>query len=80
MEEIKKLRVLLPHWIEHNTGHESDCAKWSEIARRHGQEKVADYIDEAVQAMREVNRLLHKALDEAGGPSQDQGHHHHHHH
>jgi len=77
MKEMEKLRVLLPHWIEHNTGHENDCVTWSEIARREGQEKVADYIDEAVKAMREVNMLLKKALDEAGGPGEGPHHHHH---
>lgn len=79
MKESEKLRVLLPHWIEHNNGHESDCIKWAEIARKEGQESVADYIDAAVKTMKETNDLLAKALEEAGGAS-EHGHHHHHHH
>lgn len=79
MKEIEKLRVLLPHWIDHNSGHESECLKWSEIARNAGQEKVADYIDDAVKAMKEANSLLQKALDQAGGPSGEDHHQHHHH-
>lgn len=78
MKESEKLRVLLPHWMEHNNGHESECRKWAEIARKHGLDKVADHLDGAVKMMIEVNAHLQRALDEAGGPSAD--HHHHHHH
>ena len=78
MDNIEKLRVLLPHWIEHNSGHETECIKWAEVAREQGLEKVADHIDAAVKTMKEVNEKLTKALAEAGGPSGD--HHHHHHH
>lgn len=76
MSEVEKLQVLLPHWMEHNNGHEAECTKWSGIAREEGKEKVADYIDAAVKAMKEVNDLLGKALEEAGGAVD---HHHHHH-
>ncbi len=76
MSEVEKLRVLLPHWMEHNNGHEAECIKWSEIARQEGNESVADYLDAAVKAMSEVNALLNKALDKAGGATE---HHHHHH-
>lgn len=76
MSEAEKLRVLLPHWMEHNSGHEAECSKWSAIAREEGKEKVAEYIDAAVKAMKDVNDLLGKALQEAGGAAE---HHHHHH-
>ncbi len=79
MNELEKLRVLLPHWIEHNNGHGTECQKWSEIARLEGKGKVADYIDEAIKAMTQVNVLLEKALSEAGGADPDKGDHHHHH-
>lgn len=78
MKELEKLRVLLPHWIEHNNGHEAECTKWAEIARKEGKEDVAHYITDAVKTMQEVNGLLEKALDAAGGPPA--GHHHQHHH
>ncbi len=80
MNQIDKLRVLIPHWIEHNKGHATDCVKWSEISRVEGLEKVADYIDDAIEAMETVNTLLKKALTEAGGPSSEKHDHHHHHH
>ncbi len=83
MKEFEKLRVLLPHWIEHNNGHETECIRWAELARSEGWDKVAEYIEDAVTAMKEADRLLEKALLEAGGPSSSSGHSHphtHHHH
>jgi hypothetical protein len=77
MKDIEKLRTLLPHWVDHNSGHEAECLKWAEVARKEGLEKVADLMDEAIRCMRETNRFLEKALEEVGGTS---GHHHHHHH
>lgn len=81
MKSIEKLRVLLPHWIEHNLGHGEECRKWAAIAKEEGQEKVGKYIDEAVEAILKVNNLLSDALREAGGPAHgERGDHHHHHH
>jgi hypothetical protein len=82
MNQTEKLRVLLPHWIEHNLGHGEECRKWSAIAREEGQAKISGHIDEAIKAMIKVNELLEMALREAGGPVQGGGcaHHHNHHH
>jgi hypothetical protein len=80
MDQIEKLRVLIPHWIEHNKGHGTDCQKWAETARKEGEEKIADFIEEAIEAMEKVNVLLEKALEEAGGESSSKHEHHHHHH
>ena len=79
MKEMEKLRVLLPHWIEHNNGHEAECSKWIEIATENGQKEVADNIAEAVKTMQQVNSLLEKALQQAGGRLEDPHHHHHSH-
>lgn len=81
MKEAEKLRVLLPHWIDHNDGHEAEWLKWVETARTEGLTAVAEQMNGAVLKMREVNELLKKALEEAGGPAEEpHGHHHHHHH
>lgn len=80
MEQMEKLRVLLPHWIGHNRGHAEECGRWSASARQAGEEAVAEYIDAAIAAMNQANDLLDKALQAAGGTMQDDhGHHHHHH-
>lgn len=80
MEQMEKLRVLLPHWIEHNRGHAEECGKWSAFARNAGEESVADDIDSAIAALNQASELLNKALLAAGGKMADHGHHHHHHH
>ncbi len=82
MNQIEKLRVLLPHWMEHNLGHGEECRKWAAIAREEGRETIADHMDEAIKAMNKVNELLDMALHEAGGllPEDEGNHRHHHHH
>ena len=77
MKGLEKLRVLLPHWIDHNTGHEEEFLKWVEVAREEGQKEVADYIAAAVEKMQETSALLEKALEKSGGPAPDHQHHHH---
>ena len=83
MNELEKLQVLLPHWIEHNRGHAEECGKWADLA---GQEKGATEVESnlkaALAAMDVVSKHLEKALEAAGG-SEAQGEHchqHHHHH
>jgi len=80
MKQLDKLRVLLPHWIEHNRGHAAECGKWSVLAREAGEQVVADHIDKAIAAMNQASDLLEEALSAAGGKMPEHGHHHHHHH
>jgi hypothetical protein len=81
MEQIDKLRILLPHWIQHNRGHVEECGKWAVLARQAGETGVADHIENAIAAMNQAGEYLDKALLAAGGemPAAD-GHHHHHQH
>ena len=77
---VDKLRVLLPHWIEHNNSHKAEFVKWAASAREEGLGEVADLIDKAVAAMDETDGALSKALEKVGGPMGGGHHHHHHHH
>lgn len=77
METVQKLRIMLPHWIEHNHNHESEFKKWSEEVRSHGLGEVADLIDKAIAGMAETDAILNKILDKVGGPSGASHHHHH---
>jgi hypothetical protein len=77
MEQMEKLRVLLPHWIEHNRGHAEECGKWATFARDAGEETVAVYIESAISAMNQASELLDKALLAAGGKMSEHEHHHH---
>ncbi|MGD8584727.1 MAG: hypothetical protein PVH65_10100 [Chloroflexota bacterium] len=72
MNEQEKLRILIPHWIEHNEEHAGEFRRWSE----HAGEAVADVL-EAAAAMAQVNNSLAKALEKLGGPlGSDHNHHH----
>ncbi len=77
MEELEKLQVLLPHWIEHNKGHAAECLKWAEAA---GVGEVQKNLRAAFEAMEGVNSYLEKALTSAGGGIATEHAHHHHHH
>lgn len=81
MNELEKLRVLLPHWIEHNRGHAEECSKWAVLAAEEkNAEEVASNLQAAFSAMEEVSTRLEKALAAAGGTATESAHKHHHHH
>lgn len=77
MKELDKLRVLLPHWIEHNQSHIAEFAKWREVAAQDG--SIASVgLAEAVAAMSRAGEALSEVLAQLGGPLAAPGHHHHH--
>ncbi len=85
MNQLEKLQVLLPHWIEHNRGHAEECRKWTTTLAAESEEAeddVRSQLDAALLAMETVGDCLEKALLTAGGAKKDteSGHHHHHHH
>ena len=62
MDEIDKLRILIPHWIEHNEEHAQEFQKWSAVAAE-AEEDIAN----AADAMRRANVFLKSALEKLGG-------------
>ncbi|MBC8249655.1 MAG: hypothetical protein H8E90_08245 [Anaerolineales bacterium] len=40
-DDLAKLHILLPHWIEHNAAHAKSFREWAERARAFGLEAVA---------------------------------------
>lgn len=86
VSDIDKLRVLLPHWQEHNAAHADEYRTWAERARAAGEPHVAEHLATAVVKLESINRELMSALVHIGGaatageydltPSQ---HHHHDH-
>jgi hypothetical protein len=81
MKELDKLRVLLPHWIDHNHSHIAEFEKWRGVAASEGNPAQAG-LAEAVAAMTRAGEALSRVLAELGGPlaPPGQAHHHHHHH
>ncbi len=74
---IEKLRVLLPHWIEHNNNHIAEFRKWEGEAREVSGEEVAQLLDKAISDMEEAGKSLSEALEKVGGPLGSGGGHHH---
>ena len=76
---IKKLRVLLPHWIEHNNNHIAEFRKWENEARAESGKEVSLLLEKAISDMEEAGKSLSEALEKVGGPFESsEGHHHHH--
>jgi len=73
MNELEKLRILIPHWIEHNTEHSDEFREWAEKA---GEAKPN--LLEASRQMELVNLALHMALEKLGGALENEHIHHHH--
>ena len=82
MEVIEKLRIMLPHWIEHNRGHGEEFARWAEeIAGTDA--RLAETLNRAVNSLDHAQAALEQALAQAGGPAEpkeEAGHGHQHHH
>jgi len=66
-EDVDKLRILLPHWIEHNEGHSAGFRTWAHSAREAGLESVAAKIEAAAIQMEACNQVLSTALDDLKG-------------
>ncbi len=80
MTDLEKLRVMLPHWIEHNRGHGEEFAQWAERLAPDDAE-IAALLQNAVRSLQEAQTALEAALAKAGGPlpGPHHGHHDHHH-
>lgn len=66
-DDLAKLRILLPHWIEHNEEHTGSFRKWAGRAREMGLKEVARRIEEAMGQMEACNEVLaaaQRALEE----------------
>ena len=61
--DLEKLRVLLPHWIEHNAEHAGEFRTWAERGR-----EAEEQILEAARHLELANQALTKALEMLGGP------------
>ncbi len=78
-DTTKKLRVLLPHWIEHNNNHIAEFRKWESEARTESGQEVALLLAKAIGDMEKAGKSLSEALEKVGGPLEGGGGHHRHH-
>ncbi len=63
-DDLAKLHILLPHWIEHNEEHAASFREWAGRARELGLETVAEQIEVAVDRMTACGQALATALRE----------------
>lgn len=75
MNETEKLRILLPHWLEHNEEHAAEFREWAEQLRQSGHEDAAQSIMIAADRLEGANISLSEALEKLDGPLER--HHHH---
>lgn len=80
MTDLEKLRVVLPHWIEHNTGHGREFADWADTLQSAGEEEIAVLLRKAEDFLQQADAVLKQALVKAGGEMDSEGGHHHSHH
>ena len=78
MDDLLKLRMLLPHWIEHNQEHAAEFVRWAELATASGHGEATELIRAAAREMQQVNHSLQTALDKLGGPAPMETHGHEH--
>jgi hypothetical protein len=67
MNDLDKVRALLPHWIEHNAEHAAEFRDWAERVQAMGEEGVADEIALAAKQLGWVNEALLAAQERLGG-------------
>lgn len=79
MDNLEKLRVMLPHWLEHNTSHAQEFARWAHLVEG-GDREIAALLHRAAAALRDADAALREALHRSGGEQPGHAPHHHHHH
>jgi len=63
MNDLEKLRVLLPHWIEHNEEHAAEFREWATRAGEAEEDMVA-----ASQQLEFANDFLRAAIEKLEDP------------
>lgn len=76
---MEKLRILLPHWIEHNHNHGAEFKKWADMIKNTEKEQeIINLIAKAINTTKEMDDVLVKILQKLGGTAKGSCHHHDH--
>lgn len=62
-ETIKKLNVLLTHWLDHNREHAAEYDKWALQAKAEGFTEVSHALKEANDVIQKTNEKLLKTWE-----------------
>lgn len=60
-DDLRKLSILLDHWVGHNEDHGSEFEQWANKAKGMGKAEVAEAIMEAVSFVKKANESLQTA-------------------
>ncbi len=74
MEDVEKLRILIPHWIEHNAEHAAEFERWARAGC-----PGCEHILQAAHYMEAANQALYAALEALGRTAEGSAGHPHHH-
>ncbi len=61
MDDLGKLKHLVEHWVEHNSGHAESYLEWSKKAGLLGKDEIAAVLKELAEDTIKLNELLKKA-------------------
>jgi hypothetical protein len=62
MDEMEKLRMLIPYWIAHNQEHAKEFLDWA-----NQYEDVKGELQAAAGKIDDANKILEEALEKLGG-------------
>ncbi|MEM2135595.1 MAG: hypothetical protein QXS27_04800 [Candidatus Jordarchaeaceae archaeon] len=61
----QRLKALISHWIEHNTGHLEKIIEYARILEESGTSEVAEHLNEAAEHLQKSIEALKSALKHA---------------
>jgi len=62
MDDLEKLKKLLPHWMKHNDEHARTYKDWAEKMASLGKEELAEVLEVIYQESQKLRGLSEEAL------------------
>ena len=62
MDDLDKLKILLPHWMEHNDEHAKTYKDWAEKMSSLGKEELSEALEAIHQESRKLRGLFEEVL------------------
>ncbi len=75
----EKLRVLLPHWAEHNREHAGEMRRWQATVEANSDVELGRILHQVAVHMEQASELLKAAAESLGGEAASAVLHNHHH-
>ncbi len=66
MDDLEKLKRLLPHWMKHNDEHAKTYKDWAEKMTSLGKEELAEVLEVIHQESQKLRGLFEEALRVVG--------------